>query len=103
MFWWGRSSSQSAMQTVVRSAQSPLMFQTNSAPQSLYTTITNNMINAITGAAAPATSTVPYVLTLFGVLSTGTTNPVTLTLYGKSGKASDALVVQPGSACFLTP
>jgi hypothetical protein len=83
--------------------ESLIYTNTNSAPQSLYTTITNNMINPITGAAAPATSTVPYVLTLFGVLSTGTINPVTLTLYGKSGNASDALVVEPGSACFLTP
>jgi hypothetical protein len=80
-----------------------LIYSTQTAaPVSLYTSITSTAQTAITAATAPGNFGVVNVLTVFGALSTSTST-VVLTVYGKSGNASDALVVEPGSTCFLTP
>ena len=83
--------------------ESQIYNNTNVAPVSLYTTITSTTTTPITAATTPSAPSVPYVLTVFGVLSTSASNPVTLTLYGEVSSSSTALVVEPGSECFLTP
>jgi hypothetical protein len=68
-----------------------------------YALIATTTPTNITSNITPAATATGYKLEFDFTLETSTTNPVTLTVYGLTSNASDALVVEPGSACGWQP
>ena len=68
-----------------------------------YTTITNTTTTAITSSITPAATATGYKVEFDFTLQTAGLNPGTLTVYGLTGNASDALIVEPGSFCAYHP
>jgi len=68
---------------------------------SSFTTITSTSTTSLIASIAVTTGT-EYVVYFFFTLSTGA-NPVTVTIYGDTSNASDALVVDPSSSCGWLP
>jgi hypothetical protein len=68
-----------------------------------YTTITGTTTTAVTSTLTPSATSTGYVTNLDFVLETGSSNPVTLTIYGDTQSSSDELYVEPGSSCGWLP
>jgi hypothetical protein len=68
-----------------------------------YTTITSTTTTAVTSTLTPSATGTGYVTNLDFVLETGSSNPVTLTIYGDTQSSSDELNVEPGSSCGWLP
>jgi hypothetical protein len=65
-----------------------------------YTTITNTTATAVTTADTPGAASTGYRADLDFTLQTGSSNPVTVTLYYESSNSSGTSYVEPGSACW---
>ncbi|MGO9316445.1 MAG: hypothetical protein ACLPXT_12410 [Terracidiphilus sp.] len=68
-----------------------------------YTTITSTTTTAVSAADAPSATATGYRDEIEFTLTTGSTNAVTVTVYGLSSSTSDALVIEPGSYCTWLP
>jgi hypothetical protein len=68
-----------------------------------YTTITTTTTTAVTAADAPSATATGYRDEIEFTLTTGSSNAVTVTVYGLSSSTSDALVIEPGSYCTWLP
>ena len=65
-----------------------------------YTAITNTTATAVTAAGTPGAATTGYRVDLDFVMTTGSSNAVTLTLDYESSNSSGTSYVEPGSACW---
>jgi hypothetical protein len=81
----------------------PTIWNGTSVAFGAYTTITGTSATNITSTITPAATATGYKVEFDFTLNTGATNPVTLTVYGLTSNISDALVVEPGSACGWEP
>jgi len=72
---------------------------------SQYTAITATGAQNMTAITAPANFGVAYEAHWFGTFigGSGTSSSETITFYGRTDNASDALLIMPGSECHLTP
>ena len=68
-----------------------------------YTTITSTTTTAVSAADAPSATATGYRDEILFTLVTGSSNAVTVTVYGLSSSTSDALVIEPGSYCTWLP
>jgi hypothetical protein len=68
-----------------------------------YTTITSAATTPVTASLTPSASATGYLTNLDFVMTTGSSNIVTLTIYGLTANASDALNLEPGSSCGWEP
>jgi len=68
-----------------------------------YTTIASTTTTAVSAADAPSATATGYRDEIDFTLTTGSSNAVTLTVYGLSSSTSDALVIEPGSSCTWLP
>jgi hypothetical protein len=68
-----------------------------------YTSQTATAATIIGAAATPGVIATGYYADFDFVLQTTSSNPVTLTWYGLTSNASDALVIEPGSYCAWLP
>jgi hypothetical protein len=68
-----------------------------------YTTIASTTTTAVSAADAPSATATGYRDEIEFTLTTGSSNAVTVTVYGLSSSTSDALVIEPGSYCTWLP
>ncbi len=68
-----------------------------------YTTIASTTTTAVSAADAPSATATGYRDEIEFTLVTGSSNAVTVTVYGLSSSTSDALVIEPGSYCTWLP
>ena len=63
----------------------------------------NTTITAISPATMARTAGTTYPVYIDFVVETGSTNPVTMALYGQTSDASATLTIMPGSTCYWLP
>ncbi len=68
-----------------------------------YTTIASTTTTAVSAADAPSATATGYRDEIEFTLTTGSSNAVTVTVYGLTSSTSDALVIEPGSYCTWLP
>jgi hypothetical protein len=68
-----------------------------------YTTIASTATAAVSAADAPSATATGYRDEIEFTLATGSSNAVTVTVYGLTSSTSDALVIEPGSYCTWLP
>jgi hypothetical protein len=68
-----------------------------------YTTIASTTTTAVSATDAPSATATGYRDEIEFTLTTGSSNAVTVTVYGLTSSTSDALVIEPGSYCTWLP
>jgi hypothetical protein len=68
-----------------------------------YTTIASTTTTAVSATDAPSATATGYRDEIEFTLTTGSSNAVTVTVYGLTSNTSDALVIEPGSYCTWLP
>ena len=58
---------------------------------------------AISTASTAAVTATTYRAEMDFTIKTGSSNPVTMTIYGDTSSASGTLTIEPGSACYWLP